>query len=739
MALSGVFTYRTSNGRYGLNCRWSAVQDRPANSSTVTLKVYLWQKKSWTLELSAARTVWATIGENVSSKTAPKISGSVPSDKETLLMTKTLTVPHNPDGTLSLYLRGRYYFNYDGYSYFTASETVELDRILQPTVPQIATQSPTIGGNVLINLPREDESLTHRITYSFGSLSGTLAENAGSSFTWAVPDAFAFEIPNAMQDTCTLTVSTIDDTGAEIGSRSIAFALRVPTSAIPSITAVDIAEANSGVVPPGWGVFVKGKSKLTLGVTASGVLGSTIRDYRMTINGETFLSASGTTGPLMTTGDNTLTVTVTDSRGQTATEARTVTIADYADPVIASVTAERCNAAGEDDDEGGHIRIGIEASISPVSGHNNAALTIAYKDVNQSEYTVLTTAAIGPANGYALSEAFVVTIDGGFTTDQSYDMRVSVADGIGIANRYAQIPTAAVIFDIKANGRGMGIGKVAEQDDTLDVGWKLRCRHRADFDDGAHVSGGLTLGAPLPVSEGGTGAATVAGALSALGALPTSGGEMTGPIVLGSFASTVYVPLLVRRLSAAGVQLMAELACYSNGDIVLRAKQGGQLDEHEVNRLILSGGYSALGKPLTISSGGTGATTAAAALAALGAAAVSHAHAMANISDVQFGSNFVRLGTFAICWGQSSVNIRSISSKGFKTGSAIDFPLAFDSAPKVLLTSKHNGDYTGIFGYEANAIGTTSFKITASNPTASTSGSSIDNAVVQWVALGFTA
>lgn len=754
MALSGVFTYRTDNGRYGLNCRWSAVQDRPANASTVTLKIYLWQKKSWTLELSAARTVWATIGEDVSSKTAPKISGSVPSNKETLLMTKTLIVPHNPDGTLSLYLRGRYYFNYGGYSYFSASETVELDRILQPTVPQIVTETPTIGSNVLINLPREDESLTHRIAYSFGSLSGTLAEDAGASFTWAVPDALAYEIPNAMQGTCTLTVDTIDDTGAEIGSRSIAFAIGIPSGAIPSITAISIAEANSDTVPPGWGVFVQGKSRLALGVTASGILGSTVRDYRMTVNGETFLSSSATTGLLMTAGGNTLTVTVTDSRGQTATETRTVNVVEYADPVIASVTAERCNAAGEDDDEGGYIRIGVEASISPVSGHNSAVLTIAYKDVNQSEYTVLTTAAIGPDSGYALSEAFVVTIDGGFTTDLSYDMRVSVADGIGTANRYAQIPTAAVIFDIKSNGRGMGIGKVSEQDDTLDVGWKLRCRRRADFDEGAHVNGALTLGAPLPISEGGTGAATAEGARANIGAISRTGDDIHGarftfstsgpPDGIGGLP--FGAPFEIREAGRAGVEGGTSDLRYApaigfhwswkgSAALALAADRSFWRVEETGNFFRLWDSAAVI----PIANGGTGATTAEAARSALGAAAASHTHAMASISDVQFGSNFVRLGTFAICWGQSSVNIRSISSKGFKTGSAISFPITFASAPKVFLASKHNGDYTGLFGYEANAIGTTSFKITVSNPTASTSGSSIDNASIQWVALGFTA
>ena len=39
-------------------------------------------------------------------------------------------------------------------------------------------------------------------------------------------------------------------------------------------------------------------------------------------------------------------------------------------------------------------------------------------------------------------------------------------------------------MDFLANGSGMGIGKVAELNDTLDVAWALKCRREAQFDGG---------------------------------------------------------------------------------------------------------------------------------------------------------------------------------------------------------------------------------------------------------------
>ncbi len=488
MVLSGVFKFRDSSGHHGLNCRWSATQDRAANSSTVTLKVYLWQQRTWTLELSAARTVWATIGDSTSSKTAPRITGPVPEDKETLLMSKTSTVQHNPDGTLSLYLRGRWEANYGGHTYYTASDTVELDRIFQPTQPVIGTATPTIGQAVTVNLPREDISLYHTLTYSFGTLSGTLASGVGTSYIWNVPAAFAEQVSSAMQGTCVITAATYDGTGTLLGSKSVSFVLHVPASAVPVIGSVSISEASGGPVPPEWGLYVKGKSRLAVSIAAAGVYGSTITAYRASVNGETFTAAQFTTGYLGTMGTNTLTVTVTDSRSQTATTARTLQVADYFSPELSALSAIRCNPDGTENDEGSAIKVTTAARIAPVDTKNTGALVLAWKDVNQQNYVDARTVALNAASGFSVAGDYI--IDGGFTVDKSYELRASLTDRLEAATRYASIPTAAVIMDFKADGRGMGIGKVSEMADTLDVGWKTRHREAVAFDNEMQVVDG---------------------------------------------------------------------------------------------------------------------------------------------------------------------------------------------------------------------------------------------------------
>ena len=95
--------------------------------------------------------------------------------------------------------------------------------------------------------------------------------------------------------------------------------------------------------------YVRTRSKLSVSITAAGAQGSNISAYRTIIDSVTYSGASFTTNTLITAGSLTMTVTVTDSRGRTASTARTVTVLDYSPPSLSQFTAERCNADGTAD------------------------------------------------------------------------------------------------------------------------------------------------------------------------------------------------------------------------------------------------------------------------------------------------------------------------------------------------------------------------------------------------------
>ena len=212
------------------------------------------------------------------------------------------------------------------------------------SVPTVSASSVNLGSAVTISTNRLTTSATHTLTYAFGSTSGTIATGVGDSVSWTPGLALAAQIPNATSGLCTITCKTFVS-GTETGSSSVTLTLNVPSSVVPSISNVTTAEAASGIAAQ-FGGYVRTRSKLSVSITASGAQGSTVSSYRTTLDSVTYTASSFTSNTLNTAGTLTMNVTVTDSRGRTATTSRSITVLDYSPPSLTAFRAERCNADG---------------------------------------------------------------------------------------------------------------------------------------------------------------------------------------------------------------------------------------------------------------------------------------------------------------------------------------------------------------------------------------------------------
>ncbi len=482
MALSGTISNSIHSGHYTLRISWSATQNITANTSTITAKMYLVLDPSWSLSIKS-RSNTCTIDGVATSFSSPAISSN--GGSTILLGTVSRTVNHAADGTRNVAISAT--FNIDAtisgtkYNSITASATVTLDTIPRVSSFSLSASSVVLGNAITISIARQSSSFTHRIKYSWGQQGGTIATGVATSQAWTVPLSLANYIPNGTSGTCFITVETMSGSTV-IGSQTKSFTGTVPTSIVPSISSVTLSDP-SGQVPTAIGLYVKGKSTLRVVTAAAGSYGSTIRSYSIQANGVSYSDADITTGVLQVAGTQSVVVTVTDSRGRTASTTKSITVYDYHTPIISTFEVKRVDASGNDDDEGERVKISFATVLANLNGKNSGSLAIYYKASTDVNWITAHFEDPIPSAAYD-----TITVSG-ISVNSTYDFRIDVADSFVSSSRSEQVQTAAVVMDFLSDGTGMGIGKVAELNETLDVAWALRCRRNAQFDGGLSSKG----------------------------------------------------------------------------------------------------------------------------------------------------------------------------------------------------------------------------------------------------------
>ena len=372
------------------------------------------------------------------------------------LGTISMSVKHNQDGTGSYSvpfgIKTSYILNGSG----TGGRTL-------PTIPRASSigtiSGSTLGSAITVNINRAATSFTHTLTYQFGSIKRTYS-NQGTSCTFTPPLSDASAIPNATKGTATISIQTYSGSTAIGSPVAKTITLNLPDSVVPSIQAPTITRVDNGV-PAAWGVYVKGFSKAKVSISGSGIYGSTISSY--TIRGANYSSDSSTlsTGVIETAGTVNFTGTIGDSRGRFNSASANITVYDYSVPSV-KISAERCNASGTASSDGVYAKVTVTYSIASVNGKNS---------VSAKKIEVVGTSLTNTS----FTSGTVVVIGGGISTDKSYPIKVTITDALGKSS-VAQIllPTAEVLMDLKASGKGVAFGKVAESDLLLESAWNIK-------------------------------------------------------------------------------------------------------------------------------------------------------------------------------------------------------------------------------------------------------------------------
>ena len=387
------------------------------------------------------------------------------------LASGTTVIKHDEDGTKD--------FSYKFYQMFQisfsggwigeieASGTGTLDTIPRASQPSCITwpghtqNVGYFGDTISIHMNRKSAEFTHRVRYQFGSQSGTIATDVGTGTTWTIPVTLMNLIPNNTSGSGTIYVDTYIG-NVILGTKYCGFTAEVPDSVNPTCTiAVSDPTGNYNT----YGAYVKGLSKFSVTITPTLAYSSPIKSYEGYANGVYQNTASYTTSVLKSSGSQKVSVNITDGRNRVYSTSQTFNVLDYSAPSVTKLTVGRCDSDGTANMTGDYVQATFSATVTSLSSKNTATYKIRYKKTTATTFTEVTISKL--ANNYTVTnEGYIFAADGG----SSYDVEVSVTDSHSTATRTTSASTAFAIMHFRADGTGLGLLKVAEKQNAIDVG-----------------------------------------------------------------------------------------------------------------------------------------------------------------------------------------------------------------------------------------------------------------------------
>lgn len=348
--------------------------------------------------------------------------------------------------------------------------TVTVDGIYG-TASTITASDGTFGSQIPVSLAVSTEGAVHDLHVSCAGRTETLlSRSAATSFVWT-PDltTYAALLPNAGSAQAVFTCETFFN-GNSVGSTTASITVRFAQGDLPPTLAAGWARAavyNVGTAAAGISVFVQGFSKAEVSFDSSKIsckYGASVAGFRIRCGGVTVNAAPYRTGVL--TGNAEILCTVTDSRGQEASETLQITVQPYAEPRLTEVTVFRCDSMGDPADDGQYYSAKGKGLYSPLAGENSISLTTAHKLREAADY--------GAETALENDSARVI---GGLSADSSYLVRLRARDALGkSAVVTAELATQHWAMKFRPGGMGVGFGKAPEHDRCIELpaGWVIR-------------------------------------------------------------------------------------------------------------------------------------------------------------------------------------------------------------------------------------------------------------------------
>lgn len=337
-----------------------------------------------------------------------------------LIQSETFEVEHDSDGTKKITVSSSLSTSDFNPNSASASEEIELTTI--PRASKITCPSFNIGDSTVINIERYSSEFKDTITWSFGSLSGTLATKTSNTSVGFTPNAnnFYAQIPNDISGKGTITCKTYKD-DALIGTSTCEFtAYAIEEKPDVSATIVD-TNATTILLTGNSSKIVKFMSKPKITISATAKNSATIKSYSLLVgDGQTSTTQETTLSNGM--ASNNYSITAVDSREYSKTE--DCVISDFIDYVKCAFTKKdifRTESASKE------IKCNLSGNYYNGSfGNTSNTITLKYRTriKNGTWSSYKTVSPTLSSNTFS----YVASLGNEFEIDSEYEVEFSLAD-----------------------------------------------------------------------------------------------------------------------------------------------------------------------------------------------------------------------------------------------------------------------------------------------------------------------
>lgn len=323
--------------------------------------------------------------------------------------------PHNADGTGSATVGSYYSSGYGNMPYgeFTLTLT-KIARASQPSINTWPNNSPDITAGVACTIHMNKQAnFTHKVSYSFGNKTGTIATGVVDNCSWTPPTSLLDQISTATVGYGGISVETYSGSTKIGDTKTCNFNLHIPSNSNPTIGAITLTEQHAGVKAKNANVTVQQISKKLVSVPVSAKYSASIKT--VTCDGVALSNNNGTyTGYISNKSNGTYKITVTDSRGLQSSNSATQTFYEYAKPFITAALKRESETSAEG-------TLSVSGSYSTILS-NTLSMTIQRNDSSSP-----TTVSPSLSNGSI--SYFKSYTDLNYV--QSFTVKVKATDGFG--------------------------------------------------------------------------------------------------------------------------------------------------------------------------------------------------------------------------------------------------------------------------------------------------------------------